>query len=84
MTRNLAVDLAPIRVNLVNPGAVETPLWGAMGEEAFEGMKKGIAARLLTGRMGRPEDVAEAYLFAMRDGNCTGSVIGTDGGGVLV
>jgi len=43
-----------------------------------------MGERALTGRIGRPEDVAEAYIYAMKDANLTGSVVGNDGGGLLV
>ena len=85
MTRNLAVDLAPIRVNVISPGAVETPLWDhQMTKEQFEGFKAEFTKKHPTGQFGQPEDVAEAYLFAMKDKNCTGSVIDTNGGALLV
>ncbi len=85
MMRNLAVDLAPIRVNLISPGAVETPLWDHhMSKEQLEGFKAEWSKKHTTGQFGQPEDVAEAYLFAMKDKNCTGSVIDTNGGALLL
>lgn len=84
MTRNLALDLKPIRVNLVSPGAVDTELWKSMGTEQKEDMFKGIEKSVLTGRVGRPEDVAEQYLCLLRDCNVTGSVVHSDSGHALV
>ena len=85
MTRNLAVEMAPIRVNLISPGAVETPLWDHhMTKEQIEGFKTHAGKKHTTGRWGQPEDVAEAYLFAMKDRNCSGSVIDTNGGALLL
>ena len=84
MTRNLALDLKPIRVNLVSPGAVDTELWNGMSKEQKERMFKGIEASLLTGRVGKPEDLAEQYLTLLRDYNVTGSVVRSDGGHALV
>jgi NAD(P)-dependent dehydrogenase (short-subunit alcohol dehydrogenase family) len=82
MTRALALDLAPIRVNAVAPGLIETPLWDAFGpqREAFAAR----AAKLPVGRIGRPEEVAEAVLFLMTNGFVTGTVLPIDGGGGLV
>lgn len=78
--RGLAVDLAPIRVNAVSPGSVKTDLFDGLSAEAIEGMRKAT----LTGRLGRPEDLAESYLYAMRDGFLTGSTIHSHGGRLLV
>ncbi|GAQ11904.1 hypothetical protein ALT_9225 [Aspergillus lentulus] len=74
--RGLAVDLAPVRVNVVAPGAVRTELFGGLPEEVIEGLK----GRTLTGELGRPEDVAEGYLGVMKDGFVTGGVVQSDGG----
>jgi NAD(P)-dependent dehydrogenase (short-subunit alcohol dehydrogenase family) len=82
MTRALALDLAPIRVNVVAPGLIDTPLWDAFGpqREVFAAR----AAKLPVGRIGRPEEVAEAVLFLMTNGFVTGTVLAIDGGGGLV
>jgi len=83
MVRGLAVDLKPVRVNLVSPGAVETELWDSLPKEAREGYFKTVGAKLLTGGIGMPEDVAECYLWLMKDKNVTGTVVQTDGGALL-
>ncbi|KAK4454745.1 NAD(P)-binding protein [Podospora aff. communis PSN243] len=83
LTRALAVDLAPVRVNVVQPGVVDTGLWDYMGEEERKGFVKGVEERTLTRNIGKVEDVAEAYLWLMKDGNATGTVAGTDGGNLL-
>jgi len=84
MTRNLALDLKPIRVNLVSPGAVDTELWRDMPAEDKEKMFKALSAKLPTGRVAKPESVAEAYLFLMKDSNVTGTVISSNSGSLLV
>lgn len=84
MTRNLAVDLKPVRVNLVSPGAVVTELWDSFGEEAKEKLLQKAAAAVPTGRVAQPEDVAEAYLFLMKDSNVTGTVVNSDSGNLLM
>lgn len=82
--RGLALDLKPIRVNLVSPGVVDTDLWAGMSQEQKEGMFKTFEEKLATGKVGQVEDVAEAFLYAMKDKNLTGSLISTNGGGLLM
>ncbi|KAK0642259.1 putative short-chain type dehydrogenase/reductase y4mP [Lasiodiplodia hormozganensis] len=83
MARSLALELAPVRVNCVAPGVVDTGLW-RMGDAEKAEMFRGVEEKLPTGRVGRVEDVVEAYLYLMRDGNATGSVVSTNGGALLV
>ncbi|MEU6770690.1 SDR family oxidoreductase [Streptomyces sp. NPDC046759] len=84
LTRALAVELAPLRVNVVSPGLVRTELWRDLPEAAREGLFRSSAESLPVGRIGEPADVAEAYLYLMRGGYSTGSVVVVDGGGTLV
>jgi NAD(P)-dependent dehydrogenase (short-subunit alcohol dehydrogenase family) len=84
LTRALAVELAPVRVNAVCPGVVKTELWGNMPEADREALFTDIGSKLLTGRVGEAEEVAEAYLYLMRGKYTTGQVIVVDGGSVLV
>jgi NAD(P)-dependent dehydrogenase (short-subunit alcohol dehydrogenase family) len=83
-TRALAVELAPIRVNTVPPGVVKTPLWQAMPEADREALYRQMEQSLLVGHVGEPEEIAEAYLYLMRQTYGTGQVIVVDGGGMLV
>ena len=83
MTRGLALDLKPIRVNIVSPGAVDTPLWTQPQEEKEQYFKM-IAKGTATGKVGLVEDVAESYIYLMKDKNITGSMISTNGGILLL
>ena len=83
-TRALAIDLAPIRVNLVAPGAVRTELWDFIPEQERDSLYREIGERLPVGRVGEPTEVAEAYVYLMKNRFSTGSIVVTDGGGVLV
>ncbi|KAF2851318.1 short-chain dehydrogenase/reductase-like protein SDR [Plenodomus tracheiphilus IPT5] len=83
MVRNLALDLKPIRVNGVSPGAVNTELWN-MPANQKDIVLKAVAEKMTTGRPGQPEDVAESYLVVMKDVNMDGSVVRTDGGYMLM
>ena len=84
LTRALAVELAPIRVNAVCPGLVRTELWDDMTESDRETMYRDAGRRLPVGRVGESDDLAETYLYLMRQGYGTGQVIVVDGGAVLV
>ena len=84
MTRNLALDLKPVRVNLISPGGVRTELWDASvpkdkQAEFFEGLGKNTT----TGKIGEVEDVVHAYLYVLQDHNITGSMISTNSGSML-
>lgn len=84
LTRGLAVELAPIRVNCVCPGAIRTGVWDAIPEDRREAQLTQMTARLPLARIGEPEETAEAYLYLMRGGYTTGQVLRVDGGGSLV
>ena len=83
--RGMALDLAPLRVNMVSPGAVETELWDFLErtEEVKEARQK-YASSTPTGQVAAPADVAEAYLYAIKDHNLTGANINTSGGQLLI
>lgn len=84
LTRALAVELAPIRVNVVCAGIVRTELWDHIPEPARDEMMRGAQARLPAGRVGEAADAGEAYLYLMRNGFSTGTVLVLDGGAALV
>lgn len=84
MTRNLALDLKPIRVNLVSAGFLDTELWDTLDEEVKAKLYDSTAERMPTGRLGQPEDIAEAYLFLMKDPSVTGTVVNSNSGSLLV
>jgi NAD(P)-dependent dehydrogenase (short-subunit alcohol dehydrogenase family) len=84
LTRALAVELAPIRVNCVSPGVVRTNLWQTMTEAARDTMYQEIGAKLLTGRVGEPQEVAQTYLYLMQQPYSTGQIVIVDGGTSLV
>ena len=83
-TRAMAIDLAPTRVNLVSPGVVRTELWDFLSEPERNGFYRQVGESLPVGRVGEPSDVAEAYIYLMKNRFSTGSIVVTDGGGVLV
>ena len=80
----LAVELAPIRVNAVSPGWVDSPIWEFVAGDAKAGMLDGMAKKLPVGRIGHVDDIADAICFLMRNRFATGSVLHVDGGHRLV
>ncbi|KAL6788894.1 hypothetical protein J3E68DRAFT_415858 [Trichoderma sp. SZMC 28012] len=80
LVKALAIDLKPARVNVVDPFATRTEMWGDKTEAELEEIGKDIAKDTLTGIFAYAEDVAEAYLYTMKDANVTGTVIGTNSG----
>ncbi|MGY1503355.1 SDR family oxidoreductase [Streptomyces sp. QTS52] len=84
MTRSLALELAPIRVNTVAAGVVRTPLTTEADPEAAERFFAEHGPRLPVGRVADPSDVAKAYVYLMSDGFCTGHVLVSDGGQLLI
>lgn len=82
--RALAIELAPVRVNVVSPGMTDTPAYAGMSDDARMGMFAEAAERSLVGRIGRPEDIASLALELMCNSFMTGVVVDVDGGGLLV
>lgn len=80
LTRQLAFDLAPIRVNCVAPGVVDTDMWDGMAKEDKAEFMKGVAGQTCVGKVGQAEDVAEAFIYLLKDKHATGMVIDTNGG----
>ncbi len=82
VVRGLAVDLAPIRVNGVVLGPIHTPLLDRFAPRDSEAAK-GLAEQTLVKAIGDADEAAEAYLYSMRCGYATGSMIVVDGGALL-
>lgn len=80
----LALELAPKRVNVVSPGWVDTPIWRFVAGDGAAATLRSMAERLPVGRVGRPEDVADAVRFLMGNSFVTGTVLHVDGGQRLI
>jgi NAD(P)-dependent dehydrogenase (short-subunit alcohol dehydrogenase family) len=83
LARSLAIDLAPVRVNAVSPGVIDTPIRAAMPEESRKELLAKTAAALPVGRVGVGEDIARQILAFMTIGFATGSVVYIDGGALV-
>lgn len=84
LVRALALELAPLRVNALSPGWIDTPFWDTFAGEAKTQRFEQHARRLPVGRVGTPSDIAHAALFLMGNGFTTGEVLHVDGGHRLV
>jgi len=84
LTRALALELSPIRVNAISPGTVVTPVWDVMPEKARLKAFEDAATRLPAKKVGQPEDIAEAVAYLIRCGYATGSVVRVDGGALII
>jgi NAD(P)-dependent dehydrogenase (short-subunit alcohol dehydrogenase family) len=80
LTRALALELAPIRVNCVSPGIIDTPIRAAMPEAARKEMLAKVAASLPVGRVGLAEDIAHQIVAFMNNGFMSGSIVHLEGG----
>ena len=83
LARSLALELAPVRVNAVSPGIIDTPIRAAMPEEARRDLLARTAAGLPVGRVGVGEDIARQILAFMTIGFATGSIVYIDGGALV-
>lgn len=83
LAKALAVELAPVRVNVVSPGVVDTPVWAGMSPGQRKAMFDQLAASLPVRRIGTAEEVAAAAMAVITNGFITGTVIHVDGGARL-
>jgi NAD(P)-dependent dehydrogenase (short-subunit alcohol dehydrogenase family) len=84
LTRALAVELGPLRVNCVSPGLARTPRWDALAPAVREALYEREEQRLPVGRVGEADELASAYVYFMKNTYATGNVLNVDGGGSLV
>jgi NAD(P)-dependent dehydrogenase (short-subunit alcohol dehydrogenase family) len=83
LARSLALELAPVRVNCVSPGIIDTPIRAAMPEAARKEMLAKTAAGLPVGRVGLGKDIAQQIMAFMANGFATGSIVYIDGGALI-
>jgi NAD(P)-dependent dehydrogenase (short-subunit alcohol dehydrogenase family) len=80
LARSLALELAPIRVNAISPGVIDTGAWDAFGEKGKADYFADISARNPARRIGTPDDIAQAVIFALTSTFLTGQTLHVDGG----
>ncbi|MFD4525677.1 SDR family oxidoreductase [Streptomyces sp. NPDC058470] len=74
----LAVELAPLRVNAVSPGTVDSGAWDGMSAGKEASLRQ-VADRNPARRVGTPDDVVQAVLFTLTNPYATGTVLHVDG-----
>jgi len=77
--RHLAADLAPVRVNAISPGVIDSGAWDRLGEGKSALLSKS-AAGTYVGRHGEPDDIVDAVMWLLRAGFITGETIHLEGG----
>jgi NAD(P)-dependent dehydrogenase (short-subunit alcohol dehydrogenase family) len=80
LTRSLALELAPLRVNTISPGVIDTGAWDSLGQEGKREYFELVSASNPARRIGTSDDVANAVLFAMTNTFLTGVTLKIDGG----
>ena len=78
--QTLAVELAPLRVNVVSPGTVDTEAYDTMPDDARQGMMQQAAAATPVGRVGTADEIGAAMVAVLENGFITGAIIDVDGG----
>lgn len=84
LVKPLAVELGPRRVNAVSPSVIDTPWWYWMQEDQKQSAFSKFAAATPSGRVGKPEDIAQAIVFLVGNTSMTGCILECDEGLRLV
>jgi NAD(P)-dependent dehydrogenase (short-subunit alcohol dehydrogenase family) len=84
LSRALALELGPLRVNTIRPGYTDSEMWSGLSDADRDDFRRRVANALPTGRMGRPDDIAQAAVFLMASRQTTGAVLEVSGGETLV
>ena len=79
MGKTLALELAPIRVNIISSGVVDTPAYDWMGQEQKQGFLQQRGKQIPIGRVGQPEEIAHAIEAVLDNEFITGSILDLDG-----
>ena len=81
--QTLALELVPVRVNVISPGLIDTPAYAGMPKQQREAMYTSAAQHLPVGRVGTPDDIASIVIHVMQNGFMSGTIVHVDGGALL-
>ena len=84
LSRALALELGPLRVNTIRPGYTDSEMWSGLSGAERDDLRRRVADALPVARMGTPEDIADAAVFLMTSRQTTGAVLEVSGGESLV
>lgn len=84
LSRALALELGPLRVNTIRPGYTDSEMWSGLSDTERDQLRRRVAEAMPTRRMGTPEDIAHAAVFLMTSRQTTGAVLEVSGGETLV
>jgi NAD(P)-dependent dehydrogenase (short-subunit alcohol dehydrogenase family) len=84
LTRALALELGPLRVNAIRPGYTDSEMWSFLGDAGRRQLRRRVAAAMPVGRIGTVQDVGHAALFLMTNEQTTGAILEVSGGETLV
>jgi NAD(P)-dependent dehydrogenase (short-subunit alcohol dehydrogenase family) len=84
LSRALALELGPLRVNTIRPGYTDSEMWSGLSDAERDDLRRRVAEALPVDRMGTPEDIAHAAVFLMTSRQTTGAVLEVSGGESLV
>jgi NAD(P)-dependent dehydrogenase (short-subunit alcohol dehydrogenase family) len=84
LTRALAIELGPRRVNAIRPGYTDSDMWSSLPDAERDDLRRRVAQAMPVQRMGTPDDIAHAAVFLMTNPQVTGAVLEVTGGETLV
>jgi NAD(P)-dependent dehydrogenase (short-subunit alcohol dehydrogenase family) len=84
LTRGLAIELGPRRVNTIRPGYTDSDMWSSLPDARRRELRRRVAEAMPVARMGTPDDIAHAAVFLMTNPQVTDAVLEVTGGETLV
>ncbi len=84
LSRALAIELGPLRVNTIRPGLVDSEMWSFLDEAGRDGLRRTAREKFPVHRIGTVEDIGHAAVFLMTNSYITGSILEITGGEQLV